>query len=151
MNRTNVYRAGRSAFTLLELLLVVVIIGILAAAVIPSLAGRSQQARSAAAKQDIFGALGTSLDMFANDTGGYPTTEQGLKALVIQPAGVTNWLGPYIKSGQLSDDPWGNAYVYTYPSQKNPTLYELISKGPDGKLGTDDDISCLVVKKTTTP
>lgn len=134
-------RTARSAFTLLELLLVVVIIGILAAAVIPNLAGKSQQARIATARSDISGALATALDSYEQSTGSYPTTSQGLNALISAPSGVQNWQGPYIKPPVLPQDPWGHDYVYKFPGSRFPTMYELLSAGPDGKAGTDDDIT----------
>jgi len=134
----------REAFTLLELLLVVIIIGILAAVAIPNLAGRSQEARIVAARQEITGTLGIALDMFEQDTGSYPTTEQGLEALVTAPVGVVSWRGPYVKAVVVPKDPWGNPYQYTFPSPTYPGLYELVSGGPDGALGTEDDISNLL-------
>lgn len=130
-----------AGFTLLEILLVVVIIGILAAAIIPNLAGRSQQARIARVRQDIAGGLGTGLAVYEQDVGTYPTTEQGLDALVAAPPGVKNWHGPYLTTGVVPKDPWGNAYVYRFPGEKFPALYDLVSPGPDGQLGTEDDIS----------
>jgi len=136
-----------SGFTLLELLLVIVIIGVLAATVVPSLVGRSQEARVAAARQDIRGALGVALDLYEQDTGGYPTTEQGLEALVSEPPAVQNWHGPYIKSAAEPVDPWGNRYRYAFPSSAVPTLYELTSAGPDGEFGTDDDITSLAKRQ----
>ena len=135
--------SSRGGFTLLELLLVVIIIGILAAAVIPTFAGRAEQARIAAAKQDIFGSLGVALDLYEQDTGSYPTMAQGLGALVSEPAGVHNWHGPYLKSTVVPKDPWGNPYDYRFPSSAVPTLYELVSAGKDGQLGTNDDITNL--------
>ncbi len=134
-------RGRRAAFTLLEILLVVVIIGILAATVIPSLAGRATEARIAAAKQDVFGALGVALDVYEQDCGVYPTTEQGLGSLVEAPAGAQGWKGPYLKTPKVPLDPWGNAYEYRYPRAAYPTMYELASPGADGQLGTADDIS----------
>src|SRR5205823_8834461 len=105
-------RSAERGFTLIELLLVLIILGILAALVVPKFTGRSEDARKAAAKSDI-AVLSGLLENFEVDNGRYPTTEEGLKALVEQPANVKNWR-PY-KSGGVPSDPWGNAYVYTYP------------------------------------
>ena len=133
------------AFTLIELLLVLTIIGILAALVVPKFAGRSQQARVTAAKQDIVGTLGVALDLAEQDLGRYPTTEEGLQVLISAPsqADGSGWNGPYIKSSIVPKDPWGHDYHYTYPSQitQNATLYDLVSAGPDGQYGTQDDIT----------
>ena len=136
----------RRGFSLLEMLLVVIIIGILAAVVIPSLAGRSEEARIVAAKQEIIGALGLALDIYEQDTGSYPTTKQGLEALVSAPGGVQNWRGVYLKAGSVPKDPWGNPYEYIFPSTRFPGLYELSSNGPDGAPDTDDDISNLATE-----
>ncbi|HUW82200.1 MAG TPA: type II secretion system major pseudopilin GspG [Phycisphaerae bacterium] len=141
------FTGGRrtGAFTLVELLLVVTIIGVLAALVMPRFFGRSQQARIVAAKQEIVGTLGVALDLFEQDTGRYPSTEEGLRVLISAPAQgtVLGWSGPYIKSASVPLDPWGQEYHYTYPSQLTNVagLYDLVSAGPDGQLGTDDDVS----------
>jgi general secretion pathway protein G len=143
--RISPFVARSRAFTLVELLLVVTIIGVLAALVVPKFAGRSQQARITAAKQDIVGTLGVALDLFEQDAGRYPTTEEGLQVLVTAPTqgDVSGWNGPYIKSATVPKDPWGRDYRYTYPSQLtgNASLYDLLSAGPDGQYGTADDIS----------
>ncbi len=136
-------RAGRRAFTLIEVMLVVVIIGILAAIAAPMFSGRSQQARFAAARQDIVGGLGLALDLYEQDTGAYPSTEQGLAALLNPPAGMTSWNGPYLKKLEIPADPWGTAYRYQYPAAVSTRLYELTSAGPDKQFGTQDDISNL--------
>jgi general secretion pathway protein G len=132
-------------FTLVELILVITIIAVLAALVVPRFAGRSQQARVTAAKQDIVGTLGLALDLFEQDTGRYPTTEEGLQVLISAPTqgSILNWNGPYIKSASVPLDPWGRPYQYTFPSQLTniPGLYDLVSAGPDGQSGTADDIS----------
>lgn len=131
----------KKAFTLIELLLVVIIIGVLAAIMLPSFSGRSEEARKTRAKTEIESTLGLALDMFEADTGGYPSTEQGLDALISKPDGVANWRGPYIKKSNRFEDPWENKYHYQFPGQHSVFSYDLISPGPDGQLGTDDDIS----------
>jgi len=115
----------------------------MAAAAIPHLAGKAREAKIVRAKQDILGAIGTVLDLYEQSVGSYPTTQQGLEALVSEPAGVQGWDGPYLKQVSVPQDPWGNEYVYTFPSPDYPAFYELVSMGPDGQLGTEDDISNL--------
>ena len=131
----------RKAFTLIELLLVVIIIGVLAAIMLPSFSGRSEEARRTRAKTEIESTLGLALDMFEADTGSYPSTEQSLDALITKPDGVKNWRGPYIKKSNRFEDPWKSKYHYQFPGQYNTFGYDLISPGPDGQVGTDDDIS----------
>ncbi len=122
-------------FTLIEIMLVVIIIGILAAMVGPRLTGRSEQARITAAQADI-ASLGLVLDLYEMDNGRYP---QSLDGLVSQPGDATNWRGPYAKKKPL--DPWGQNYVYRYPGSKGSGSYDLYSLGKDGKPNTEDDIS----------
>jgi general secretion pathway protein G len=128
---------SRRAFTLVEMMLVVVIIGILAALVIPKIAGQSQEARITVAHADIFGGIKSALDQFEVDNGYYP---KNLADLIQQPHDAKNWHGPYFDPPQIPQDPWGNNYVYSCPGKHNPTTYDLWSIGPDGKSGTDDDI-----------
>ncbi len=134
-------RCRTAGFTLVELLLVIIIIGVLAAMVVPSLAGRGEEARIAAARADIRGTLGTALDMYEMDTGSYPTTAQGLDALLREPSGVTGWRGPYLREADVPLDPWGNPYVYKYPGDNPPLPYDLLSYGRDGREGGGDDIA----------
>ncbi len=138
-------RWRQQAFTLVELLLVVTIIGVLAALVVPRFVGRSQQARITAARQEIVGTLGVALDLFEQDLGRYPTVEEGFEVLIRAPSDGTAsyWRGPYVKSASVPLDPWGQEYRYTYPSQlaEISTLYDLQSAGPDGQFGTEDDIT----------
>lgn len=131
-------RRPRSGFTLVELLLVLVIISALAAVVVPKFARRSEQARITAAQADISN-LGTLIDAFEVDAGRYPTTEEGLSALVEQPADVTDWYGPYMERG-VPNDPWGNPYIYQCPGEHNTGSFDLYSYGPDRQEGGDDDI-----------
>ena len=127
----------RRAFTLVELMLVVTIIGILAALVIPKIAGKGEEARIKAAYADIHGGIKSALDEYEVDNGTYP---KSLQDLIQQPSNAKNWKGPYFDPPVLPKDPWGNPYIYYYPGKHNPTSYDLSSMGPDGKEGTEDDI-----------
>ena len=135
-------RVRTGAFTLIELLLVITIISVLAAVIVPRFFGRSREARIVAARQMIVGTFGVAIDLFEQDTGRYPTMEEGLSALIENPQ-VVNWRGPYLKSVVLPPDPWGNPYRYSFPSEltSSETLYDIVSGGPDGTFGNDDDIT----------
>jgi general secretion pathway protein G len=139
------YYNRRSAFTLVEMLLVLVILAVLAAIVIPKFSGRSQQAKETAAQSQI-SSIEIALDSYEVDTGAYPQGGGGLSALVDQPSNVQNWKGPYLKKG-VPLDPWGNAYIYTSPGKNNAKGYDLMSVGPDGRSGTEDDIVNWETKK----
>jgi len=132
-------RGRRSGFTLIELLLVMVILTILAAVVVPKFTRRSEQARVTAAISDI-ASLEVALDAFEVDTGRYPTTDEGLAALVEAPPMLSSWKGPYLKRRKVPVDPWGNAYIYRCPGEHNTESYDLFSCGPDGQEGGGDDI-----------
>lgn len=134
----------RCAFTLVEILLVVIIIGILAAMIIPNIAGRGEEARRSAAKADIMANISAALDMYEIDNGRHPTTEQGLAALVSEPTTgpqPTRWKGPYLKRRKIPVDPWGRNYVYASPGIHNPDSYDLSSYGPDGIESSDDIVN----------
>lgn len=123
------------AFTLIELMLVVIIIGILSAMVIPRLTGRSEEARKSAAKADIESNLALALDMYEMDSGSYPSS---LDALRTKSTEAGNWKGPYIKKKPA--DPWGRNYVYKTPGSHNTDSYDLYSLGKDGQEGGGDDV-----------
>ena len=127
---------NKRGFTLIEIMLVVIILGVLAAMVVPKLTGRSDDARRSVAKTDIESNLALALDLFETDTGSYP---ESMDALLKEPAEVTNWKGPYLKKKPL--DPWGRAYVYVCPGSHNDGGYDLLSTGKDGVEGTADDIT----------
>lgn len=134
-------RPRRRGFTLMEIILVVVIIGILAALVGTRLVGKAQQARETAATAQIAN-LRTALAAFERDAGRYPTTAEGLDALVNRPGGLpadAQW-ERYLDERTVPADPWGRPYVYRQPGSMNPDGYDLLSRGPDGVEGTDDDI-----------
>ena len=132
-------RTRQGAFTLVEMLLVLVILAALAAVVVPKFAGRSQQAKETAARSQIAN-IEIALDMFETDNGYYPSGSDGLEELVEQPSNATRWQGPYLKKG-IPLDPWGNGYVYEYPGKQNNGGYDILSMGPDGRVGGTDDIT----------
>lgn len=134
----------RRGFTLIELLLVLVILGILAAIVVPKFSGRTEQARITAAQTQI-SSFSTALDAFEVDNGYFPKGRNGLEDLVSQPRDAQNWKGPYLK--EVPKDPWNNDYVYECPGKHNPSSYDLLSMGPDGRTGGDDDITNWQQKK----
>ncbi len=131
----------RRAFTLIELLLVLVILAVLAGLVVPRFAGTSEKARITAAKTDIAN-IGGQLGRFEVDCGRYPSTTEGLQALVNQPGNVKGWGGPYFEGG-VPKDPWGNSYNYAQPGQHNTGGYDLWSNGSNGQddNGGGDDIT----------
>jgi general secretion pathway protein G len=132
---------GRHAFTLVEMLLVVAIIGILAALIVPKISGKGEEARMKAAQADIT-SIGTALDMFEVDCGHYPYGKNGLADLLVQPRDAQNWKGPYLKDmTALPKDPWGHPYVYEFPGKHSLNSYDLTSTGPSGQYGNQDNIA----------
>jgi general secretion pathway protein G len=137
LRRSRVKRRWQSGFTLIEIMVVVIIIGLLAAVVVPQFLGRVDDARVAKAKQDIQ-AMQTALTMFKLDNFVYPTTEMGLKALAQKPDSplIKNWrAGGYLQ--HLNKDPWGNDYQYMVPGTHGGE-YDLYSLGADGQPGGED-------------
>ena len=135
------FQSKKYGFTLIEIMLVVIIIGILVAMLVPNIAGRSDQARKTAARTDIESNLSTALDLYRMDVGQYPTTEQGLSSLIEEPTVSpvpTQWNGPYLKKKKIPKDPWGRDYVYVSPGTHNPESYDLSSLGASGQEGSDN-------------
>ena len=128
-------RNRESGFTFFEILVVVIIIGLLAALVGPRLFGKVSTAKQKAAKAQIE-LFGTALDTFRLDIGRYPTTEEGLKAIREKPSGVENWQGPYLPK-EIPVDPWNRQYVYKSPGEHGD--YDLISHGLDGAEGGEGE------------
>jgi general secretion pathway protein G len=126
---------GEAGFTLVELLIVVIILGVLAAIVGPRLFGRVGQSRQQAARVQI-GLLGTALDLFKLDVGRYPSTQEGLQALQQNPGNVAGWEGPYLKK-DVPRDPWGSPYQYRSPGEHGE--YDLASLGSDSAPGGEGE------------
>ncbi len=124
--------APDAGFTLLELLVVIAILGLLVAFVAPAALRQLGGARKTVAAQQVE-RLGSVLDLYKLDVGTYPTTEQGITALVSKPSDVDNWNGPYLKGEQSPKDPWNHPWLYTSPSERPGHDYDLCSPGPDGK------------------
>lgn len=128
-------RTGQAGITLIEMLVVMTIIALFATLVGPRLLNQGDKARVTKARADLAG-LKTALNMYKLDTGVFPTTEQGLKALEVPPQGINNWQGPYL-SEELTTDPWGNPYDYRFPGQRGNEP-DIISYGADGVPGGED-------------
>ena len=123
-------------FTLIELLVVLVILGLLASLAGPKVMNYLGGAKSDSAHLQVE-EFGASLDLFKLETGRYPTTQEGLQALVQAPAGLTGWNGPYLKKKTVPKDPWGNEYIYVSPGQHGQ--YDLSSLGADNREGGDGE------------
>ncbi|MDT8390245.1 MAG: type II secretion system major pseudopilin GspG [Lentisphaeria bacterium] len=135
----SIHRAKQ--FTLIEIMIVVVIIAALAAMVAPRLRGRADQAKVSIAESDIKAGIANALKLYDLDNGTFPTTSQGLAALLDPPSTEpvpANWQGPYLDIDPL--DPWQRPYKYVYPGIRNPHGFDLSSLGKDGLEGTEDDV-----------
>jgi general secretion pathway protein G len=130
----------RSGFTLLELVVVIIVLGLLAGIVAPQIIGRLSEAKSTTAKTQIE-LLSVALDGYRLDNGSYPTSEQGLAALRERPTRApvpANWRGPYLRKA-VPLDPWGRPYIYRAPGERNPGAFDLESLGRDGKAGGEGE------------
>ena len=128
--------AGNDGFTLLELLVVLVILGLIAAFAVPQVMKYLGGAQSDAAKIQISN-LSTAVDLYRLDVGRYPTQEEGLDALVERPSGLERWNGPYVKKRESLMDPWGKPYQYHFPGQHGD--YDLFTLGADGAEGGEGE------------
>lgn len=140
------YLKSQRGFTLIELMVVMIILGLLAALVAPKMFGRVGQAKQKAAYAQIE-LLGTALDSFRLDVGLYPTTSEGLQSLLTAPSGVESWNGPYLKKEEVPLDPWGNPYHYDSPGSHGD--YDLYSYGRDNAAGGDGEDSDIMSWKTS--
>jgi general secretion pathway protein G len=135
-------RAARRGFTLLEIMVVLAILGLLVAVLVRNVTGDLDRGQRQTAELFVKTTLSLPLTNYRIDMGSYPTTGQGLEALITRPQGGERWKGPYLEtsSGKLPVDPWQQPYEYRYPGTHNKTGYDLFSKGPDMTAGTDDDV-----------
>jgi general secretion pathway protein G len=142
-SRSSVRSGAEAGFTLLEILVVIAILGLLIGLVAPAVLRQLGGAKVSIAKQSIE-RLGSVLDMYRLDNGDYPSTEQGLKALVSRPPDAPNWNGPYTSANTPPIDAWNHAYVYTMPSSRPGHPYDLCSLGPNanGNAAGQDGMIC---------
>ena len=142
MNKTRHHARGLRAraalarsrgMTLIEILVVLVLIGVVLGVVGGNFIGKGEKAKADAAKIEM-GQIGQTLDLYKLEVGRYPSTQEGLQALIAAPPGVSNWNGPYWKKSTTPKDPWGNEYRYAAPGQNNAP-YEISSYGADGREG----------------
>jgi general secretion pathway protein G len=132
--------APRRGFTLLEILVVLAIIGLLVGVLVNHVGGSFNTGQSSTAKIFVNSTVKTVLVRYRIDMGDYPSTAEGLEAIISAPASkAEKWKGPYIEGG-LPRDPWNEPYGYRYPGTRNKTGYDVFSKGPDKTEGTPDDI-----------
>lgn len=127
---------GPAGFSLIEMLVVVVILGLIASIVAPNMLGKIADAKAKTAKVQIED-LAAAVELYFLDTGAYPATDEGLGALIVAPAEVAQWDGPYLKKKRIPDDPWGWPYLYRSPGEFAP--FEIWSLGADRKIGGDGD------------
>ncbi|MDQ6621750.1 MAG: type II secretion system major pseudopilin GspG [Pseudomonadota bacterium] len=142
-DKTRMQRIAQCGMTLIEILVVLTLIGIITGIVAGNFIGKGEKAKADAARIEI-GQVSQALDLYKLEIGRYPTTQEGLQALIQAPTGVANWNGPYWKKSTVPKDPWGNDYRYVSPATNAP--YEIVSLGADGKEGgegVNKDISSL--------
>jgi len=133
-------RRAASGFTLTEILIAIALIVILVATAVANLSGIFSGGQEQVARLFVTQDVDTPLLSYRMAVGTYPTTDQGLHALIAPPDGVSGWRGPYLKGNDVPQDPWKNPYHYRFPGVHNPQGYDCWSSGPDGQDGTADDI-----------
>jgi len=136
--RSSFRRTLERGFTLVEMLVVISIIALIMALVGPRVLNFLGESKVKAAKIQI-ASLESALDLYALDTGQYPSSSEGLDALMHRPGGVTSWSGPYLKGNEVPNDPWGKPYIYRSPGEHGP--YDIASYGPKGQEGGTAEIN----------
>jgi general secretion pathway protein G len=136
-------RQRQRGFTLLELLVVLAILGLLIGLVAPAALRQLESSKEKIAHQSVERLAGV-LDIYKLDVGTYPTTEQGLLALIAPPSGITRWNGPYLKGEKVPEDPWGRPFIYHNPSQRAGHEYDLYSLGRTGQPGGTGDAATIL-------
>ena len=131
--RDRLVAAAQAGFTLVEMLVVLVIVGLLVSLVAPRVFNQLAEAKVRTAHIQIE-SFKNALDLFYLDAGRYPSTQEGLGALTVRPSNVQNWAGPYVRTAAVPRDPWNNPYFYRSPGQ-NSRPYDITSNGPGGKSG----------------
>src|ERR1700756_3846216 len=126
------HKSGEAGFTLVEMLVVITIIGLIMGLIGPRVLNYLSESKVKAAKIQLQ-SFGSALDLFYLDAGRFPSTEEGLTALVQRTPGVAAWNGPYLKGGNVPSDPWNHPYIYRSPGERSP--YEIMSYGSDGQEG----------------
>ncbi len=136
-------RRTRAAFTMVELLIALAILALIVGLAVTNLDKIFGQSQETVAKIFVNDTIKTPLTAYRIAMGNYPSTAEGLQALITAPANnASRWAGPYLEAqgGKLPHDPWGEPYLYRYPGTKNKSGFDVLSKGPDKTEGTDDDI-----------
>ncbi len=134
INRTRITSSRQSAFTLLEILIVLALVGLLAGVLITNVDRIFGDSQVQIAEQQVNESFRAPLMSYRIHMGSYPTTEEGLEALIRAPEGRSDrWRGPYLERNEVPRDPWGNPYQYRYPGERNSNGYDLYSYGPDGQ------------------
>ena len=141
--KRSVARESEAGFTLIELLVVLAILGLLIGLVAPAMIRQLGAAKHRVAEQSVERLAGI-LDLYRLDVGNYPTTQQGLAALNVAPAGVAGWGGPYLKDETSIKDPWGHEYAYRSPSQRAGHSLDIISYGADGRPGGEGEDADII-------
>lgn len=140
-SRSSLARAGRRGFTLLEIIVVLAIIGLLVGVLVVNVGGDLSRGQEDTTRIFVQQTMRLPLTKYRVDMGTFPSTAEGLQALIAPPANrADRWRGPYTSDGKIPLDPWGEPYQYRSPGTRNKADYDLFSKGPDRTADTDDDI-----------